>query len=510
MRSRAAWACGLLLVLMGASAAAVPAPAEEPVEALLRRRAEAFVAAMNAPGDEALAAFARDHLASRVAREGLVGRFVDTMRADVAELGAIADHTVRVLDDGALVFVYCKRARGGAWQSYQFRVLADDDHRLNLVFRSIAVEPNEPPPTPLGAPESARWLGQLQGTLQAQQPFSGVIVVRSRGKEVYSWVTGMADADAKVPMTRTTRLNMASGSKMFTAVAILQLAQAGKLSLTDPLIRYLPDFPDPDFARRATLHQLLTHSAGAGDYWDDAYEKHWGSITRLDQMLPFVLPHLGETPAGEFSYSNSGFLLLGLVVEAVSGTSYYDYVEKHVFAPAGMTATGFPIRSQGGPDLALPYLPEMQAGAVKLGTYLPAELGARGTSAGGASTTADDLLRFADALSSGVLLDRAHLELMTRGYFPFGGPDSSYGYGTIIETRRGVRSYGHGGMAPGVQFEYKIYPDLDTVLVVMSNYDTIAAHEMAGALDALIRNGAPASEVGAPGPAVSGPSSAPP
>lgn len=506
MGSRAAWAVGLLLVLAGTVAAA----SEEPVEALLRRRAEAFVAAMNAPGGEALAAFAKDHLASQLTRDGHVGRLVENLRADVAEFGAITDHAVRVLNDGALVFVYCKRAKGGSWQNYQFRVLADDDDRLNLVFRSIAVEPSEPPAAPLGAPESTRWLERLQATLQGQQPFSGVIVVRSRGREVYSWVTGMADAARKIPMARTTRLNMASGSKMFTAVGILQLTQAGKLSLTDPLIRYLPDFPDPDFARRVTLHQLLTHSAGAGDYWDDAYQKHWGSITRLDQMLPFVLPHLGETPAGEFAYSNSGFLLLGLVVEAVSGMSYYDYVAKHVFAPAGMTATGFPVRAQGGPDLAVPYLPEMEAGAVKPGTYLPAELGARGTSAGGAATTADDLLRFADALTGGVLLDHTRRELMTRGYFPFGGPDSSYGYGTIIEDRRGVRSYGHGGMAPGVQFEYKIYPALDTVLVVMSNYDTIAAHEMAGALDVLIRNGAPDPEVGAPGPAVSGPSSAPP
>jgi CubicO group peptidase (beta-lactamase class C family) len=281
---------------------------------------------------------------------------------------------------------------------------------------------------------------------------------------------------------------MASGSKMFTAVAILQLAQRGRLSLTDPLGKHLPTFPNPEFAKRATLHQLLTHTAGAGNYWDDAYEKEWGSITELRQMLPFVLAHLGASPAGEFSYSNSGYVLLGLVIEAVSGVSYYDYVRKNVFEPAGMASTGFPVRGDAMPDEALPYEPEMDAGAVKPGVYVPVTLGARGSSAGGASTTADDLLRLVDALRGGVLLDPAHHDLMTRGHVRYGGPNSWYGYGTIVEKDRGVLSWGHGGMARGTQFELKVYPERDAVMLVMSNYNTIAGPEMASALDHLLRN----------------------
>jgi CubicO group peptidase (beta-lactamase class C family) len=281
---------------------------------------------------------------------------------------------------------------------------------------------------------------------------------------------------------------MASGSKMFTAVAILQLAQRGRLSLTDPLARHLPGFPNAGFAQRATIHQLLTHTAGAGNYWDDAYEREWGSITELRQMLPFVLTHLGAAAAGEFSYSNSGYVLLGLVIEAVSGMGYYDYVRKHVLEPAGMASTGFPVRTEATPDHALPYEPEMDAGAVKPGVYVPVTLGARGSSAGGASTTVDDVLRFVDALRGGVLLDPAHLDLMTRGHVRYGGPDSWYGYGTIVERVRGVSSWGHGGMARGTQFELKVYPERDAVMVVMSNYNTIAGPEMASALDHLVRN----------------------
>jgi CubicO group peptidase (beta-lactamase class C family) len=442
---------------------------------------------MKAQGD-ALTAFARDHLESRVASGGLATRFVERMRETHAELGAIERHSVQVLPSGRAVFVYCQHARTGAWQNYQFRVNADDGHRLQLVFRAVAIEPIARPDVPLTSEEARRWLEKFQIRLEQQQPFSGVAVVRSGGKDVYSLAKGVANAATQVPVTRTSRFGMASGSKMFTAVAILQLAQAGTLSLSDPLIEHLPDFPDAAFARRVTLHQLLTHTAGAGNYWDAAYEKAWGSITELRQMLPFVMTHLGASPVGQFSYSNSGFVLLGLVIEAASRMTYYDYVRKHVFDPAGMSATGFPLRSDRVPDLAIPYEPQMDAGAVEPGVYVPATLGARGSSAGGAFTTADDLLRFADALQRGRLLDRTHLELMTRGHVPYGGPDGWYGYGTIIEKSRAVVSYGHGGMAPGTQFELRIYPERDTVLVVMSNYNTIAGPEIASALDHLIRS----------------------
>lgn len=282
-------------------------------------------------------------------------------------------------------------------------------------------------------------------------------------------------------------MGMASGSKMFTAIAILQLAQAGKLSLSDPLIKYLPTFQNQEFARRSTLHQLLTHTAGAGNYWDDAYEKAWDSITKLPQMLPFVMTHLGDTPPGEFSYSNSGFILLGLVVEAVTSGDYYDYVQKNILTPSGMMSTGFPTRGEAGADTAVTYAPVMEAGMVKKGAYAPVALGVRGSSAGGASTTVDDMLRFADALKAHTLLDRKHMELFTGTHVSYSGPDSWYGYGTILERKDGVFSYGHGGSARGTQFDFRIFPEIDTVMVVMSNYNTIAPNEMASALDHLIR-----------------------
>ncbi len=469
--------------------------AQEPVEALLERRGTAFAEAMKSQGD-ALAAFARDHLESRLGREGRESQFIERMRATTAELGGVERYSVQVLGGARAVFVYCKHARNGSWQNYQFRVIAEDGHRLQLVFRAIAIEPLARPGAPLGSGEASQWLQRFQAQLQAQQPFSGVAVVSGRGRDMFSLVQGTADANANAPVTRASRFGMASGSKMFTAVAVLQLAQAGKLSLTDPLVRHLPDFQAADFARRATIHDLLTHTAGTGNYWDAEYEKAWDSITELRQMLPFVLRHLGASPPGTFSYSNSGYVLLGLVVEAASGMNYYDYVRRRIFEPAGMSATGFPRRGEASPGVALPYEPEMDAGAIKPGVYIPVTLGARGSSAGGASTTVDDLLRFADALRRGVLLDKAHLALLTRSHVSYNPPDVHYGYGTIVETARGVTAYGHGGQARGTYFDFKVYPERETVLVVMSNYNTIAGPEFSSALDHLIRNPAPAPREG--------------
>jgi CubicO group peptidase (beta-lactamase class C family) len=475
-----------LLALLTLASAAPESSTQDGANTLLRKRGEAFATALAAQGD-ALIVFAREHLAHKGTPPDLPQRFAEHMRTSIAELGPVERHTVQVLPGNTAVFVFCKHQRGG-WQNYQFRVAGDDENRLRLVFRAIALEPMERPAVALGTPEASRWLETFASRIEATQPFSGVAVVRSHGREVFSLARGTRDAATAAPVSRATRFGMASGSKMFTAVAILQLAQAGKLSLDDPLSKHLPDFPNREFAARATLHQLLTHTAGAGDYWDDEYEKAWDGIADLKSMLPFVVKNLEPASNGRYGYSNSGYILLGLVVESLSGQSYYDYVQKHIVGPAKMVSTNFPRRGDAASDLARPYDPKMDAGAVVPGIYLPVHLGARGSSAGGAATTADDMLRFADALRGGLLLDSRHFELMTTPHVVMGESRAwSYGYGLIIDSRDGSVSYGHGGTARGTQFEFKIFPERDAVMVVMSNYNTIAPNELASALDGMIR-----------------------
>lgn len=465
----------------------------QPQAELLRQRGEAFAAAMRAASDSVLVAFARDHLATALATDDRAAQFAARMQETLAELGPADRSSVQVLSDGRALFVYIRSATTGAWQNFQFRVLPEDDDRLQLVFRAQASEPLARPATALGDPETEAWLARFATTLEAQHPFAGVALVQQGQETLFSRIQGSADIEHGLPITRETRFAMASGSKLFTAVAVLQLLQAGRLDLDDPLAAHLPSFPDSSFAARATIRQLLTHTAGAGNYWDRAYEAAASGIRSNRDLLPFVLPHLGETPAGEFSYSNSGYLLLGLVVEAVSGMDYDRYLEQAVFAPAGMTQTGYPMPLAPSPAALAPacsYDPIIEAGAVKPGSVKTVGRPGRGTAAGGAVSCADDLLRFVAALRDGRLLDAERLALLSGLQVGDGTGDSGWSCGAEVVDAGGVHSYGHGGTAPGCQFELRIYPALDSVLLVMSNYNTIAAHEWAATLDALLRNAA--------------------
>lgn len=484
MRKRL-WGLPLIFVLVATHAAALPN------DASLRQRGEAFAAALQAGSEAAFVAFARDHLATSVFAGDQGARFAAHMRETLAELGPVDRSSVQVLEGGRALFVFARSATTGAWQNFQFRVLADDGDRLQLVFRALASEPLARPATALGDPETEAWLARFAATLEAQHPFAGVALVRRGEQTLFSRVQGLADVENGRPITLATRFGMASGGKLFTAVGILQLAQAGRLGLDDPLAVHLPDFPDSAFATRTTVRQLLTHTAGAGNYWDANYEAARSRIRSNADLLPFVLPHLGETPAGEFSYSNSGYLLLGLVIEAVSGQDFYAYLEQELFAPAGMRHTGYSQPGEAG-EFAKGYEPILEAGAVKPGSYRPVEAAGRGTAAGGAVSNAEDLLRFAAALEEGRLLDPEHLALLSELQVDSGaGNASGWSCGAEVLDAGGVHAYGHGGTAPGCQFELRIYPALDSVLLVMSNYNTIAAHEWAATLDALLRNPTP-------------------
>jgi CubicO group peptidase (beta-lactamase class C family) len=249
---------------------------------------------------------------------------------------------------------------------------------------------------------------------------------------------------------------------MFTAVAVLQLVQAGKLSLDGTVGQYLPAYPNKDIAK-ATIRQLLTHSGGTGDIFGPEFDKQRLSLKTHDDYVRLYGARGPDFPPGtDYRYSNYGFLLLGDIIEHVTGRSYYDYVDAHVFAPAGMHDTGSLPEDVAVSGRAHAYT--MAAGAT---TWSDAAgtLPYRGTAAGGGYSTAGDLLKFARALRSGKLLPPALLAEATRKQTPW------YGYGFFVAEDEGVPAYGHGGGAPGMNAELRIYPSLDEVVVALGNLD---------------------------------------
>ena len=304
--------------------------------------------------------------------------------------------------------------------------------------------------------------------------FSGAALVAKNGKPVFTAVYGIADREKKIPNTLNTKFRIGSMNKMFTATAVLQLVQAGKINLSDPLGKYLPDYPNKDLAAKVTVHHLLTHTGGTGDFFGPEFDKHRLELRTLqDYVKLYGERGLAFDPGSRWEYSNYGFLLLGLVVEKASGQNYYEYVRDHIFKPAGMTSTDSLPEDQTVADRSVGYT--KMNGAKEWGPNVDT-LPYRGTSAGGGYSTVEDLLAFANALESHKLLDAKYLDLLTTGKVETQGGGSKYGYGFGDEiSADGVRCFGHGGGAPGMNGDLKVCPQTGYVIAVLANLDPQAA-----------------------------------
>ncbi len=241
--------------------------------------------------------------------------------------------------------------------------------------------------------------------------FSGTVLVAKKGKVLWSEAVGLADREAGTPNRVDTKFNLGSMNKMFTAVAIAQLAQQGKLRPSDPLGKFLPDYPNVE-VRAVTIEQLLTHRAGTGDIFGPEYDAHIPELKGPKDYIALYGARAPKFPPGSrFEYSNYGFVLLGAVVEKVSGMGYYDYVRKNVYGPAGMTNSDSYLKTDKVPNMAVGYTRE--EGPDLESNYATRPM--RGSPAGGGYSTVEDLLRFATALTSHRLLNAEYTDLLTTG-----------------------------------------------------------------------------------------------
>ncbi len=267
--------------------------------------------------------------------------------------------------------------------------------------------PERPPVQAAAVPESvlvARLSSALDSLSQSDE-FSGVVVLARVGKPVFQRAVGYADRERRIPNRIDTGFNLGSINKIFTATAIRQLAAAGKLDLDAPLARCWPDYPNGEVARRVTVRQLLDMESGIGG---DIFGAPPGG-TRHDvrhnrDYLPlFTSEPLHFDPGTRREYSNAGYVVLGQLIERVSGEDYYEYVRRHIYQPAGMTGTAaYPVDSLPS-NTAIGYTTAAGYGdgapvALHRNTEL---LPGRGSSAGGGYSTAQDLLAFLAAVRAG-------------------------------------------------------------------------------------------------------------
>jgi CubicO group peptidase (beta-lactamase class C family) len=327
----------------------------------------------------------------------------------------------------------------------------------------------------------------LDGWLRSREAgdlFSGVVLIRRGETTVFSAAYGWATRRWAVPVSLATRFDTASITKLFTAVAALQLIGEGRLGLDLPIVEVV-DLTGTTISPAVTLRQLLTHTSGIADDADEEagedYEALWAekpcySVIETRDWLPqFAHKPAVFPPGAGCRYCNVGYILVGLAIEAVTGTSYRDHVRNAVFDRAGMSASGFFDRREAAPDVAEGWDPVLDAAGNRTGwtqnifSYPPI-----GSPDGGAQVTADDLVRFAQAVRAGRLLPAELTEqFLTPQVLHHERDDWAvwYGFGLefIIGENGTVRNYCKGGANAGVSGVVRYYPIDQLDVVVLSN-----------------------------------------
>jgi CubicO group peptidase (beta-lactamase class C family) len=358
-----------------------------------------------------------------------------------------------------------------SWQAIVVQVEPDAPHRVTDLDYSRARPPRDQPNGARLTPgQVAEKLGAYVDKLAKAEAFSGTVLLARDGKVLATKATGMANRDFAAPNTLDTKFNLGSMNKMFTAVAAMRLVEEGKLSLDDPVGKYLDEtWAAADVRAKVKVKHLLTHTSGLGSYFNEAFFKSSRALYRkVDDYKQLVRDDtLQFEPGTKWSYSNTGMLLVGAVIEKASGMDYFDYVRKHVTGPAGMTSTDCYELDAVNPNLAVGYQKQRTPQGVTLRNNIFVHV-LRGGPAGGGYSTVQDLFRFGEALRGGTLLSTSSLQQLWSPHPEVASP--GYGYGFATETTTVGRIVGHSGGFTGISAYLSLYLDEGYTVTVLSNY----------------------------------------
>lgn len=413
----------------------------------------------------------QDTAIDRAGRQAIA--YLDARGFDIRSIEKSTDAEITVLVQASLT---------GLWSRLTMKVEAQPPYAITEYIRQRIHAPAGSQ-RKLNERELVKEIKTFMNKLAAVDAFSGTVLVAKDGKPIYKTAIGMANKGYNVPNRIDTKLNVASIGKMFTAIAIMQLVEQGKLALTDKVGKLLPDYPNKQTAAKVTIHHLLSHSSGMGDIHGPKYAAKASSLKEIRDYLPLFEdePLLFE-PGARMQYSNTGYLLLGAILEKVSGENYFDYVRDHIFKPAGMINTDYYETDFDVPNVATGYTNWVERGDDYQDFHLGRRRntlhhigGVKGNSQGGAFSTAEDLFHFSVALRGHKLLTAKSLDLMTTKKFFFrryAADDVNYGYGFELPDLDGKRVIGHTGGDLGVSSAVFWYPDSGNyTIVVLSNYD---------------------------------------
>ncbi len=380
----------------------------------------------------------------------------ENAQQDVAfyqQSGGLKLHSI-VRSEQFEIEVLANTKNGGRWVSFAVGVEPQPPHGI----ADIRVRPTSAPDENGGGREDSikpnkekhseaeiiEHLNALIDKQSADDNFSSAVLVARNGIPIFQRAVGLASKQYNAPNRIDTKFNLGSINKIFTKIAIGQLIEQGKLSFGDTIGKHLPDYPNKDAAAKVTIKHLLDMQSGIGDFFGPRFEATpKDRIRGINDYLPlFASEPLKFEPGMSRAYSNGGYIVLGAIIEKVTGQSYYDFVRERIFKPAGMENTDSYEVDANVPNLATGYLRNEKGERVSNVYTKPA----RGSSAGGGYSTVEDLLKFTIALQKNKLLSADQTKRMMQG------------------------GLGIAGGAPGINAALEIDPASGYTIIVLSNY----------------------------------------
>lgn len=357
----------------------------------------------------------------------------------------------------------------GQWLALLVRVEAEAPHRID----GLGLRPPQPPASaqPAGKVTNAQIAQELKTLLEklaGADVFSGAVLLAKDGVPIFQGAYGQANKDFNVPNRLDTKFNLGSMNKMFTAVAIAQLVERGQLSFDDPLAKFLPEFPDKESAQKIRIKHLLTHTAGLGGYFSKKWDESSRALYRtVDDMMKVAAADekLLFEPGTRWQYSNTGMLVLGKVIEIVSGQSYYDYVRENISKPAGMLNTDCYELDRVNTNLAVGYEKEYGDNGITFTNNIFMHV-MRGGPQGGGYSTVEDLLKFDRALRGNKLVGATFVQQLLSAKPELNSPN--YGYGFAVDGAAQI--VGHSGGFPGINSNLDMFLGSGWTAIFMSNY----------------------------------------
>lgn len=359
----------------------------------------------------------------------------------------------------------------GVWRQLVVRTEDASPYRiLQLQMRLASPPPGQDPANkPASDKDASDQLDELIQKLVKENIFSGNVLVAKNGKIIFHKSYGLASKEYNYPNDLSTKFIIGSINKMFTSTGILQLVEQNKLSLDDRVSDVLPGVLADDIAHKITIAQLLTHTSGLGDFLftpEMAGKSKEHFRTMADYLPGLADDKLFFEPGKQWGYSNTGFLILGAIMEKISGLTYEDYVNKHIYQPAGMSATFFPELDNVNIGLAETYEKDYLTGKPVFHNTRYYQV-IKGTPAGGGFSTCTDLLNFMQALSAGKLLKPETVQLMQSPKPDRNSPNYGFGMQVFDET-----SFGHTGGGPGTDATVRTDRKKGLTVIILCNQNT--------------------------------------